>query len=390
MLTAKTFQIPRKLITGSGTSELVAEESKKLGAKKGLIVTDKIMVQLGVLDGIKKALKQDKVQFAIYDGVDTEPTVDFIQEGLKIYKENGCDFVLAVGGGSPIDTAKAIAVMVTNPGPIDDYKGLDKIPKKGVPLVAIPTTAGTGSEVTVYTIITDTKTDVKMLIGSPFIMPEVAIVDPLLTLSCPRGLSAAVGIDALTHAIEAYVSVKAQTMSDIFSLSAIELISGNLRQAWSNGSNLEAREKTMLGSLQAGIAFSNSSVALVHGMSRPIGAFFHVPHGASNAALLGVVMDFSLIGNPNRYANIAKVMGENARGLSDLDAAELGAKAVKRLIKDVKIPSLKELGVDKERLDQLAPKMAEDAIDSGSPGNNPRKATKEEIIELYNIAYSQQ
>jgi len=389
MLPAREFRIPRKVIIGSGASEQIGEESRKLGVKKGLIVTDKVMIKLGALDGIKKALTESKVQFAVYDGVATEPTVDFVQEGLKAYKENGCDFLLAVGGGSPIDTAKAIAVMVTNPGSIEDYTGLDKIPKKGAPLVAIPTTAGTGSEVTVYTIITDTKTDVKMLIGSPFVMPEVAIVDPLLSLSCPRGLTAAVGIDALTHAIEAYVSVKAQPMSDIFCLSAIEQISGNLRQAWANGNNVEAREKTMLGALQAGIAFSNASVALVHGMSRPIGAYFHVPHGASNAALLGVVMDFSLIGNPTRYAHVAKAMGENVTGLTDLEAAQLAARAIKTLIKDIQIPSLRGLGVEKGKLEQLAPKMAEDAIASGSPGNNPRQATNKEIIELYSLAYEQ-
>lgn len=176
-------------------------------------------------------------------------------------------------------------------------------------------------------------------------------------------------------------------MSDIFCLSAIELISGNLRQAWANGSNVEAREKTMLGALQAGMAFSNSSVALVHGMSRPIGAYFHVPHGVSNATLLGVVMEFSLIGNPTRYAHIAEAMGEDINGLTDLAAAELGAKAVKRLIRDIKIPSLLELGLDRAKLDKLAPKMTEAAIASGSPGNNPRQATKEEVIELYKLAY---
>ena len=389
MLPARQFMIPPILITGSGSSEKVGEESKKLGVKKGLIVTDEVLSKLGMLDGVKKSLSESKIQFAIYDKISTEPTVDYVKEGLKTYKENSCDFLLAVGGGSAIDTAKAIAVMVTNPGSIENYKGLNKIPGKGVPLIAIPTTGGTGSEVTVFTIITDTKTDVKMLIGSPYIMPRVAIVDPLLTLSCPRGLTAAVGIDALTHAIEAYVSVKAQPMSDIFCFSAIELISGNLRQAWANGNNVEAREKTMLGALQAGIAFSNASVALVHGMSRPIGAYFHVAHGASNAALLGVVAEFSLIGNPTRYAHIAKAMGENITGLNDLEAAQLAAKAIKQLIKDVKIPSLKALGVEKEKLDQLAPRMAEDAIASGSPGNNPRQATREEIIELYKIAYSQ-
>jgi len=389
MLPARTFLIPPVLITGSGSSEKVGEESKKLGVKKALIVTDQVMVKLGALEGVKKGLEQTKIQFAIYDAVATEPTVDYVKEGLKSFKDNGCDFLIAMGGGSPIDTAKAIAIMATNAGSIEEYKGLGKVTKEGAPLIAIPTTAGTGSEVTQFTIITDTKTDVKMLIGSPLIMPKVAIVDPLLTLSCPRGLTAAVGIDALTHAIEAYVSLKAQPMSDIFSLSAIELISGNLRQAWANGNNLEAREKTMLGALQAGIAFSNASVALVHGMSRPIGAYFHVAHGASNAALLGVVTEFSLIGNPARYAHIARAMGENTTGLTDLEAAQLAAKTIKKLIMDVQIPSLSQLKVEKEKLDQLAPKMAEDAIASGSPGNNPRQATKEEIIELYKITYSQ-
>jgi len=389
MLPARAFLIPPVLMTGSGSSEKVGEESKKLGVKKGLIVTDEVLSKLGVIEGVKRALTDSKIQFAVYDRISTEPTVEYVKEGLKTYQANGCDFLIATGGGSAIDTAKAISVMVTNPGSIEDYKGLNKIPEKGAPLVAVPTTAGTGSEVTIFTIITDTKTNVKMLIGSPFVMPRVAIVDPLLTLSCPRGLTAAVGIDALTHAIEAYVSVKAQPMSDIFCLSAIELISGNLRQAWANGNNVEAREKTMLGALQAGIAFSNASVALVHGMSRPIGAYFHVAHGASNAALLGVVAEFSLIGNPTRYAHIARAMGEHLTGLNDLEAAQLAAKAIKQLIKDVKIPSLKALGVEKGKLDELAPRMAEDAIASGSPGNNPRQATKEEIIELYKIAYAQ-
>ena len=387
MLPTREFRIPRRVVIGSGSSAQVGEECQKLGVKKSLIVTDQVMIKLGILDGIKKALEQNRVQFAIYDGVATEPTTDYVEKGLRIYKENKCDFVLAVGGGSSIDTAKAISIMATNPDSLQDYMGLGKVPKKGAPVVAIPTTAGTGSEVTVFTIITNTKTDIKMLIGSPFVMPEVAIVDPLLTISCPRGLTAAVGIDALTHAIEAYVSLKAQPMSDIFCLSAIELISGNLRQAWANGSNVEAREKTMLGALQAGMAFSNSSVALVHGMSRPIGAYFHVPYGVSNATLLGVVMEFSLIGNPTRYADIAEAMGEDINGLTDLAAAELGAKAVKRLIRDIKIPSLLELGVDRAKLDKLAPKMTEAAIASGSPGNNPRQATKEEVIELYKLAY---
>jgi alcohol dehydrogenase class IV len=386
---ARAFLVPQVLIFGSGASAQVGEECRRLGVNKGLVVTDEVLLKLGVLDDIKQALKQAKVQFAVYSGVFTEPTVEFVQEGLKSYQENGCDFLLAVGGGSAIDTAKAISVMVTNKGAVEDYQGANKVKEKGAPLIAVPTTAGTGSEVTQFTIITDTKRDVKMLIASPFLIPQQAIVDPLLTLSMPRGLTAATGIDALTHAIEAYVSVKAQPMSDIFALSAIELISGNLRQAWSNGNNREAREKTMLGALQAGIAFSNSSVALVHGMSRPIGAYFHVAHGVSNAALLSVVTEFSLIGNPERYARIAQAMGENIEGLTVLEAADLAAEAIARLVEDIEVPSLPELGVDEDKLNQLAPQMAEDAIASGSPANNPRRATKEEIVELYKLAYVQ-
>jgi len=387
MLPVKTFRIPNAVITGSGSSKQVGDECKKLNLKKALIVTDRNQVKLGILDGVLESLQQSGVAYAIYDGVNMEPVVEYVQEGLEAFRENGCDCLLAVGGGSPMDTAKAISVMATNEGSIEDYMGLGKVPRKGSPVIAVPTTAGTGSEVTPFTIITDTRRDVKMLIGSPFLMPELAIVDPQLTILLPPDVTAATGIDALTHAIEAYVSVKAQPISDLFCLAAIELIAGNLQRAWAEGQNLEAREKTMMGALMGGIAFSNSSVALVHGMARPIGAYFHVRHGASNAALLGTVMEFSLEGNPTRYARIAEAMGADINGLSEMEAAKRGAEAVKKLIKDIKIPSLRELGVDKGKLDQLAPKMSEDAIASGSPANNPRQANKEEIIELYKVAY---
>jgi len=383
VLAVREFRIPSLILTGLGASQQVGEQCKKRGLQKALIVTGRRIRSSGIVAQIEQALAQSGISYSIYDGVATEPVIEFVEAGLEMYRTDGCDFVLAVGGGSPIDTAKAIAVMTTNEGSISDYKGIGKIPQKGAPLVALPTTAGTGSEVTIYTIITDAATNVKMLIGSPFLMPDVAIVDPILTVSSPPGVTAATGIDALVHAIEAYVSVKAQPMSDIFALSAIELISGNLRQAWANGDNLDAREKTMLGALQAGIAFSNSSVALVHGMSRPIGAYFHLAHGVSNAALLAVCMEFSLIGNPRRYADIAGAMGENIAGLTDLSAADLAVQAVRRLVSDVNIPPLHELIEDEEEFYRLAPQMAEDAIDSGSPANNPRQATKEQIIRLY-------
>jgi len=387
MLSTKTFRIPRLVITGQGTSVQAAEEIKKLNIRKVLVVTDRNLVKLGLLDGITQALRQQNIPFGIFDGVVTEPTTEFVDDGLKALRGNSCDSLLAVGGGSVIDTAKAIAVMATNEGSIADYRGIGKIPLTGRPIIAVPTTAGTGSEVTPFTIITDASKNLKMLIGSPFAMPEIAIVDSSLTVSMPQNITAATGIDALTHAIEAYVSRKAQPLTDVFCLSAIRLISGNLRRAWADRNDIEARENTMFGALQAGMAFGNSSVALVHGMARPIGAYFHVAHGASNAALLSVVMEFSLIGNPARYAQIAQAMGVDTSGLTEMEASRAGVAAVRQLIKDIKVPTLRDLGVDKRRLTELIPQMAEDAITSGSPGNNPRQATKEEIGELYKIAY---
>ncbi|NWG20334.1 MAG: iron-containing alcohol dehydrogenase [Chloroflexi bacterium] len=389
MMPPREFIMPAHVVLGSGAVEQVGAQCQKRGWKHALIVSDKIMQSLGLVDQVRQLLADSGIGSAVFAGVNTEPVVEYVQEGLQIYRDAGCDFVVAVGGGSPIDTAKAVAVLATNPGSIEEYKGIGKIAQPGVPLVAIPTTAGTGSEATVYTVITDQKTDVKMLIGSPYLMPTIAIVDPLLTVSSPQGVTAATGVDALVHAIEAYVSVKRQPMTDIFCLSAIELISQNIRQAWSNGNNIEAREKMMLGAMQAGIAFSNSSVALVHGMSRPIGAYFHIAHGVSNAALLAVVTEFSLVGDPQRYADVAAAMGEPVDGLSLMEAADRSVTAIRRLVRDIRIPSLQQLGVDRARLMDLAPVMADAAIDSGSPANNPRKPSKQEIIELYARAYDE-
>ncbi len=388
MLAVREFLSPDLVVTSSGSSSRVGELCRNRGFKKCLIVTDENMVRLGLVDQVEKSLTQNTVQSCAYSGVETEPTVDYVQDGLQAYQQNGCDFVLAVGGGSSIDTAKAIAVMATNPGAIQDYKGAGKISNPGVPLVAIPTTAGTGSEVTIFTIITDTATDIKMLIISPYLMPDIAIVDPLLTRSAPPSVTAATGIDALVHAVEAYVSVKAQPTSDIFALAAIELISNYLRQAWANGNNLEAREKVMLGSLYAGHAFCNSSVALVHGMSRPIGANFHITHGVSNAVLFATVTEFSIVGNPARYARIAEAMGQDVGGRTQMEAAQLAAQAIRQLVLDIELPSLADLIQDEDKFSRLVPKMAEDAIDSGSPANNPRQSTKEQIMELYRRAYS--
>ncbi len=389
MKQARFFRIPSGVIVGCNASSFAGREAKKLGGTKALIVTDRNLTEMGFLSGIESSLDSEKIDHEVFDEVTAEPTLDYVEKGLDLYRRSKCDFIIALGGGSPIDTAKAVCIMASNPGVIQDYKGLDKVSSPGAPLIAIPTTAGTGSETTIFTIITDTRTNVKMLIGSPFILPSVALVDPLLTASSPPSVTAATGVDALTHAIEAYVSVKAQPMSDVFALSAIKFLSENLRQAWANGDNLEARSLTMLGAFQAGVAFSNSSVALVHGMSRPIGAYFHAPHGLSNAVLLAPVVEFSISGNPKRYADIARAMGEKVEGLGVMEGASKASKAVRELVRDIKIPALATLGVTREKLKTVVGKMADDAIASGSPGNNPRKATKEEIVELYWKTFNQ-
>jgi alcohol dehydrogenase class IV len=386
MMQTYQFKAPAMIVNGPGAAREVGTYAKGLG-KKALLVTDNLLEKIGLLDEVKKSLEVAGISFAIYDRVVMEPTMDYTEEGLRVFRESGAEFLIAVGGGSPIDTAKAVSALATNTGKVTDFEGPNKIPKPGAPLIAIPTTAGTGSEVTQFTIITDTVRNVKMLIASPMIMPRVALVDPLMTMKMPQGITAATGLDALTHAIEAFVSVKAQPITDTLALDAIRLISENLRIAWCNGDHLDSRIRMMTGALEAGLAFSNASVALVHGMARPIGAYFHVPHGISNAALLPTVMEFSIPGAPHRYAAIAEAMGEKTAGLSTLDAGYLAAKAAKRLTSDLRIPTIKGLGVDEDKFVSLVSQMAADALASGSPGNNPRKATREEIVDLYKKAY---
>jgi alcohol dehydrogenase class IV len=382
----KEIRLPGRIITGMGSLEKLTEVVGGMG-KKALIVSDKVVTDLGYLDKVKDILGKAKVTAAVYNEVNQEPTNEHVEAGLKVLKDEGCDFLIAIGGGSAIDAAKAIGMMATNPGSISDYMGQNKAKNPTLPMIAVPTTAGTGSEVTRNTIITDLNTNVKMLIGSPYLIPDVAIDDPALTMTMPQGVTSSTGLDALTHAIEGYVSKQAQPITDEWALSAIRLIAGNLRQAWANGSNEKARSNMMLGQLMAGMAFSNSSVALVHGMARPIGAFFHVAHGLSNAVLLPHVMRFSWIGDPVKFARITEAMGEDVEGLSVLDAAELAADAVERLCADLNVPTYQEMGLDEKKYFEVASQMAKDAIASGSPAHNPRVATEEEIVEIYRLAY---
>lgn len=384
-----TFSIPPTIITGAGSSKEVGKQAKRLGASKVLIVTDPGIVELGYVDQIVNNLHNTNIATTIFSDVIPDPTLQNVKDGLKQYNSKNADLIVSIGGGSAIDCGKGIAMKLTNDGDFAEYMGVDKIPNPCAPLIAIPTTAGTGSEVTKVTVITDTERNVKMMLSSACLLASVAIVDPLLSLTTPSHLTAAVGVDALTHAIEAYISKRAQPLTDTLALNAIELISGSLRQAWADGKNIAARTDMMLGASIAGMAFSNSSVALVHGMSRPIGAYFHIHHGLSNAVLLLDVMEFSISGAPKRFADIAKAMGEQIDGLSPMKQADAAIKAVERLVNDIQMPRLGEIGIDKTDFDEVVEKMAADAIASGSPANNPRQATQKEIIQLYNRCFAQ-
>jgi alcohol dehydrogenase class IV len=389
MLSIKNFEFrtPQRILYGLGCYKKIAELIKEMNAENILLVTGKKVIEMNYMKEIINSIKNMNINIEIFNEIPKEPEMNFVYNGLKIYEENDCELILAIGGGSIIDTAKGIALLATNGGSLRDYEGLEKIPKPQAPLIAVPTTAGTGSEVTKFTVITDTERKRKMLIGSVNIIPKIAIVDPLLTISMSQDITMSTGMDALTHAIEAYISIKAQPITDLLAIEAIKLISKYLRRAWANGEDIEARDKVMLGSLLAGLAFSNSSVALVHGMSRPLGAYFNIPHGLSNAILLPHVMEFTYISNPEKFMNIALFMNEKIERLSLIEAAKLSVEAVKKICKDIKVPSLKDIGIKEEELNKIAQKMAEEAIASGSPANNPRKASIEEIIEIYKKAF---
>ena len=384
------FQSPTTINYGRGSFQSVGVETKKKG-RKALILSDKVMDDLGYVSECRDLLQKDGIESAVYLGVKSEPIDHYVSESLELFTKEKCDVIISLGGGSCIDTAKAIAVVATNGGYIGDYMGGKKIAdKQPVPHIAIPTTAGTGSEATDVTVITNTSNDVKMMIKQPAFLPEVAIVDPLLTVSSPKSVTAATGVDALSHAIESYISKRAHPMADTLALSAMELIVGNLKKAYDDGNNIDAREAMSLGAMQAGLAFSNASVCLVHGMSRPIGALFHVPHGFSNAMLLPAVLEFTKESCVSELATLGRLFDKEAENLSDEEACEIAVNSVKKLCLELNIPNLQGWGIDRNEFENVVSKMAEDALGSGSPQNNPKVPTKEEIEKLYQICYDYQ
>lgn len=369
--TTFTVNSPATIVYGKDAFEEVGVYAKKLGSK-ALIVSDPIMDGLGFVNQCKALLTANGLEAVSYLGVTTEPVDTYVAQGLSILQTEQCDLIISVGGGSCIDTAKAIAVVATNGGYIGDYMKLAKIAEQSpIPHIAVPTTAGTGSEATDATVITNTTNDVKMMIKQPAFMPPIAIVDPMLTVTSPPAITAATGIDALSHAIESYLSRLAHPYSNVLALSAMDLIINNILKVYEQGDDIDAREAMSLGSMQAGLSFSNASVALVHGMSRPIGALFHVPHGISNAMLLPAVLEFTKDACVERLADIGKFFNTNGQYSTHEELATLAIDSIKELCKKMNIGNLQQWGIEEDAFYAAIPKMAIDAMASGSPANNP-------------------
>ncbi|MDE2898048.1 MAG: iron-containing alcohol dehydrogenase [Chloroflexota bacterium] len=385
-LQGRDFRAPPVIHVGRGALSQLPAALRELRAERAAIITDRVMGASEWAPKLEALAAEADVTTTILAELTGEPTTRDVDAALAAIRAADADVVIGFGGGSALDTAKLAAVLHTNPGNGPDYEGYDRIPDPGVPVIAIPTTAGTGSEVTRGVAITDPDRDVKMLLMSPHLVPAAAIIDPEPTFTMPAGVTASTGLDALTHGIEAYVSRRRFPITDALAIDAVDRIGRFMARAYHHPDDAEAREEMLVGSLHAGLAFNNASVALVHGMSRPIGAYFHVPHGLSNAMLLPTVMEFSLSGDIPRYAHIARVLG--ATETDDRQAAEAGVAIVRDLAADLEVPTLRAWGVDEHRFREVTPAMARDALASGSPANNPRPATQAEVESLYNTVIS--
>ncbi|EMY34471.1 iron-containing alcohol dehydrogenase [Arthrobacter crystallopoietes BAB-32] len=383
-----SLALPRIMRVGGGAVDELSNVLAGLGAARPLLVTDSYLAGTGAAQRLLDRLGRAGMEAAMFAGTVPDPTTDSLEAGVRAAIDHRADSVIGFGGGSPMDTAKALALLAVQGGEMRDYKAPRNNTGPALPVIAVPTTAGSGSEATQFTVITDSASDEKMLCTGPAFLPVAAVVDYELTVSMPARLTADTGVDALTHAVEAFVSRKANSFSDGLALSAISTIGRHIRRVYADGGDLEAREAMMFAATQAGMAFSNSSVALVHGMSRPIGAHFHVAHGLSNAMLFPAVTAFSVPGAEVRYAECARAFGAAGSGDSDAAAAAKLVEALAVLCKDVDVPTPQSFGIDRSRWQELTPLMAEQALASGSPGNNPVIPTVEEIEELYAAIYS--
>jgi len=380
---AVEIRIPPVLQIGGGSFSTVAALLLRLRCGRPLIVTDSFLMRTQLATKLATQIRDAGLSCEIFHETVADPTTTVVEAGVAAFKRGGHDSLVSLGGGSPIDTAKAIGMLSVNQGKVRDYRAPQPIPLPSPTHVAIPTTAGTGSEVTRFTVITDSENGEKMLLAGDHLQPSAAVVDYELTLTMPARLTADTGTDSLTHAIEAFISRKANPFTDALALSAMETIWRVLPISFHEPGNLQAREAMMMAATQAGIAFSNSSVALVHGMSRPLGAHFHIPHGLSNAMLLPAVTEFSVESAIDRYAECARAMGVARPDESDQSAVNKLVGALHRRNEELQVPSPKEWGVSEQQYFALLGMMAAQALASGSPANNPRLATATEIEQLY-------
>jgi alcohol dehydrogenase class IV len=382
-MSVSSFKIANKLITGAAAIEQLSAELTRLNVQNPLIVTDAILVQSGTVD---LALAQlGGRRYGVFDQVKPEPEISIVEDCTRAYREGGHDGLIGVGGGSAIDIAKGVAAFASHEGPLAELFGVDLVKRKGPPLIAIPTTAGTGSEVTNVAIFSDKQAQLKKGIVSDYLLPDVALVSPLMTLTCPRSVTAASGVDALVHAVEAYLSVNASPITDAIALGAIKLIVKALPKAYANPSSLQAREDMATASLMAGMAFGNAGVGAVHALAYPLGGRFNIAHGVSNALLLPYVMEWNKLACVERMRDIADAMGARVAHLSDRDAADLAVKAMADLCAAVEIPSgLRSFNVPEDAI----PAMAEEASKiERLMRNNPRKLNAADIEKIYRAAY---
>ncbi|MDH7578130.1 MAG: iron-containing alcohol dehydrogenase [Bacillota bacterium] len=376
------FMVP-EIIFGKGTLRLIGESARRLGATKVFLVSDEGVARAGWIDQAVRHLKDVGLEYQVWTEPTPNPKDYEVERGKELYLEGRCDAIIGLGGGSAIDAAKAVAILATNGGKIQDYEGVDKIEKPIPPLICVATTAGSGGEVTQFTIVVDSKRKVKMTIGSKSLVPDIAIIDPLLLSTIDAVLTANTGMDALTHAIEAYVSVAATPITDVLAYRAIQMIGSSLRASVASRTNMEAKIAMAMASLLAGIAMSNAILGAVHAMAHPLGGLLNLPHGEANAILLPHVMRFNLIACTERYAEIAQAMGEKVEGLSTREAAEKAIEAVERLCSDIGAKRhLSEIGLQEEHIWELSRVAAEDV----SLITNPRDATVEQIAEIYRAA----
>jgi alcohol dehydrogenase len=370
-------------LIGPGAVKEIGVEIEKLGLKNLLVVTDKVLRSLDVVSKVTDVLEEFYIDYVVFDDVKPNPTTQNVDDGLAAFKANNCDGILSIGGGSPQDAAKAIGILYTNGGDITEYEGIGKSANKSVPIIAVNTTAGTASEVTINYVITDEVRKIKMVMVDPNCLATVAVNDPELTIQKPAGLTAATGLDALTHAIEAYITKGAFRLSDTLALEAIKLVSESLETAVKDGKNLEARSKMTWASYIAGLSFSNCGLGIVHSMAHQLGSEYDLPHGVANAILLPYVEEFNAVVCPAKFKNIALALGKDVAGLSDEEAGVEAINALKEFAAALRIPKLKDTSFDPADID----KLAEQAMADVCTGGNPREVSIEDIKAIYRSAY---